>query len=238
MVVVPVALLMFLTGAAPAPAPERVLVVDVAGESLSAEEAGALRDTIVDAVARMGSHEVLSSEDVRRVLALEADKQEVGCEGEQSCLAEIGAALGAKRVVYGTVARLGSRYVVSLSVIEPDDVKSVGRDRFEAEQLDDVARELPSSVGRLFGAPPAAEEPGFPIISVVGGVVTGAGALAGVGFGAATLYLLNAATDPIGDADAKQLALDQGENAVIATAVGAGVFLFGLGVWGLGLLVE
>jgi hypothetical protein len=235
MVVAPLALLMLATGAPPAP--DRVLVVDVAGTTLSREEAGVLRDTITDAVGKVGNNEVLSSEDVRRVLALEADKQELGCEGEQSCLAEIGAALGAQRVVYGTVARLGARYVVSLSLIEPGSVKTVGRDRFEAESLEDVARQLPNAVGRLFGAP-VDDEGGFPVISVFGGVVTGAGALAGVGFGAVSFYLWEAATNPRGDPQVKQLALDQGQNALIATAVGGGVFVLGLGILSLGLLVE
>jgi hypothetical protein len=220
--------------------PPRVLVMDVSGESLSAEEAGVLRDTITEAVARLGTHEVLSTEDVRRVLDLEAEKQALGCEGARECLAEIGAALGAQRVVYGTVAKLGATYVVSLSVVEPGDVKSVGRDRFEARSLEEVGQQLPSSVGRAFGV--EASRPsgggGFPIITTFGGVLTGAGLLATTGFGLATAYLVTVAQDPNARAADKQLALDQGENAVIATAVSGGVLVLGLGILGLGLWLE
>src|SRR5687768_11208088 len=88
-------------------APTTVLVLDIAGTAITKEEAGALRDVLASELAKRRKYSVLTSEDVRRVLDVEAQRQAAGCEGESTCLAEIGAALGADRVLYGNVAKLG-----------------------------------------------------------------------------------------------------------------------------------
>lgn len=222
-------------------APLRVLVLDVAGDSLSREEAGVLRDTLAAELAQRRGIEVLSSEDVRRVLDVEAQRQAAGCEGQSDCLAEIGAALGADRVVYGTVGRLGTAWVVSLSVVDPNDARAFGRDTFQAASLEEVGRRLPESGARLFGRwrkPRQPAEKGAPVVTILGGTLLGTGVLATAGFGVTTWVLADAMQDPRAAPATKQFALEQGPNLLIATAASGGVLVLGAVLTAVGIIVE
>lgn len=236
--------LLALAAASPAqPEPMRVLVLDVEGDSLSREEAGILRDTLAAELAQRRGIEVLSSEDVRRVLDVEAQRQAAGCEGQSDCLAEIGAALGADRVVYGNVGRLGEAWVVSLSVVDPNDARAFGRDTFQAASLEEIGRRLPESGARLFGRwrksrPPQKPEKGAPVVTILGGTLLGTGVLATAGFGVTTWYLANTVQDLRAAPATKQFALDQGPTFLIATAASGGVLVLGAVVTAVGIIVE
>jgi hypothetical protein len=218
----------------------RILVLDLAGETLGKEEAGVLRDSLVAELSKRKGIEVLSSEDVRRVLDVEAQRQATGCEGESDCLAEIGAALGADRVLYGTVGRLGSLYVVNLSVIDPTDARAFGRDSFQADSLEAVGRQLPAAAERLFGQwrKRGKVERGAPVVTILGGTALGAGLLATAGFGVTTFVLAEALQNPQADRATRELALEQGPNFLTATAVSGAVLGLGAVVTLVGLAVE
>jgi hypothetical protein len=222
---------------ATAKAPTTVLVLDIAGDAVTRGEAGALRDTLASELAKRRKYSVLTSEDVRRVLDVEAQRQAAGCEGESSCLAEIGAALGADRVLYGNVARLGGALVVSLSVVDPEDARAFGRDTFQAGDVEEVGRMLPDAATRLFGPPRGAASGGAPV-TITGGVITALGAAGVAGLGGTTLYLLGAVQDPGSSPETKQLALEQGPNFLIATIVSGGVLVIGGAIALAGVIVE
>ncbi len=84
---------------------ERVLVLAVKPD-VKADAAFALAAAraVSVAMAGFGACDVASEEDLRRVLDLEANKQLVGCT-DDTCLAEVGDALGAKIVVYGSLSK-------------------------------------------------------------------------------------------------------------------------------------
>lgn len=229
--------LLALLSLVPAKPPTRVLVLDIAGAAVSADEGGALRDTLASELSKRKKYEVLTSEDVRRVLDVEAQRQAAGCEGESSCLAEIGAALGADRVVYGNVARLGSTLVVSLSVVDPTDARAFGRDTFQAGSIEEVGRLMPEAAERLFGKASAGAD-GTPTVTILGGVTTVIGLAATVGLGGATFYFADALQNPQASADTKALALEHGPNLLVATAVSGVVFAIGTVVTIVGLIVE
>lgn len=60
---------------------------------------------------------VVSQEDIRSMLELEAQKQQLGCN-DADCFAEIGGALGVDKMVTGSVGKMGERYVISLRLID------------------------------------------------------------------------------------------------------------------------
>ena len=138
------ALALLLMIAAPlhaAPQQQRILVMDIAGAALTAEEAGLVRDALATEISQRTRAEVLSSEDVRRVLDATADKQQMDCDTDV-CLAELGAALGASRVVHATVARLGARYVLTAALIDPDNARALGRATAKTESVEDLTAGL------------------------------------------------------------------------------------------------
>jgi hypothetical protein len=224
--------------AAPAKAPTTVLVLDIAGDAITRDEAGALRDVLASELAKRRKYSVLTCEDVRRVLDVEAQRQAAGCEGESTCLAEIGAALGADRVLYGNVAKLGDALVVSLSVVDPNDARAFGRDTFQVRDAQEASERLPESAARLFGKPSRVADAGPPVVTISGGVVALLGAVGVAGLGGSTLYLLNAVQDPDSSPGAKQFALENGDSFVIATVVSGGVLLLGGVIALVGVIVE
>lgn len=227
-----------LLAAASSKAPTTVLVLDIAGTAITREEAGALRDVLASELAKRRKYSVLTSEDVRRVLDVEAQRQAAGCEGESTCLAEIGAALGADRVLYGNVAKLGDALVVSLSVVDPNDARAFGRDTFQARDAADASERLSESASRLFGKPSRVVDDGPPVVTISGGVVALLGAVGVAGLGGSTLYLLNAVQSPDAPPDTKAFALENGDNFVIATVVSGGVLLLGGVIALVGVIVE
>src|SRR5206468_4644469 len=55
-------------------------------------------------------------EDIRNMLSFEKDKQGVGCEADEKCLAEIGGALGVDYTVAGSLAKIGDTLVLSMQL--------------------------------------------------------------------------------------------------------------------------
>jgi hypothetical protein len=228
-----------LASSTEAPPKTRILVLDVAGNSLSKEEAGALRDRLAASVAKRKSVDVISSEDMRRLLDVEGQKQAAGCGGENDCLAEIGAALGADGVLYASVAKLGERFVVSLSLVDPKNARAAGRDSFEAESLDKIDDEIPAAAARVFGAkPPAPVSKPFPVLTVGGGLVAllGAGAAGFLGWN--TYQAAQTVNDPSASGQAKATALKNGQPYEFGALTSAGVFGIGAVVFVFGLFVE
>ena len=59
---------------------------------------------------------VISREDIRNMLSFEKDKQSLGCEADQACLAEIGGALGVEYIIAGSLAKIGDQTVLSMAL--------------------------------------------------------------------------------------------------------------------------
>lgn len=217
-----------------ASAPLRVLVLDISGDALSNAEAALVRDALAAQLQRSPATEVLTSEDLRRVLDVEAGRQLVGCDtGTDACLAELGAALGASRVLHGSAVRLGDGLVLSVALIDPATARALGRTTVRAASVEHLVDQASGVVAGL-----GLQQSRFPTLTVAGGAVAAAGVVAAAGLGA-TLWLLYGSTqDPSGDPNLKQGYLDYGAPLGALSLVAAGVAVVGLGALGVGLLVE
>lgn len=96
---------------------------------------------------------VLSSADVRQALALEAQKQSMGCDSE-SCLAEIAGAMGVDYVVHGQLGRLERSQVLTLTLFDARSASSAARTVLRGESVDALASQLPQAVDRFVAAMP------------------------------------------------------------------------------------
>jgi hypothetical protein len=67
---------------------------------------------------------VLSSDDIRSMLAMVQQRQKSGCQ-EVACLAEIGGALGAKRLVTGSLSKLGDTYLLDVRLVDVDHAQVI-----------------------------------------------------------------------------------------------------------------
>ena len=129
----------------------RIAVLDMqAHGGVSADFVQGITSVVVhDVRERAADTAVVGSDDIRALVGLEHQKQLLGCTNV-SCLAEIGGALGAERLVLGSLARFGETYVLDLRLIDSRNahVLSQGSARFRADDAvpDAVAR----SVAGLF----------------------------------------------------------------------------------------
>ena len=228
-----------LAAAEPTPAPDRILVLDIQSDALPADQAGVLRDIIATETARDRRYVAMSSEDLRRTLDLEAQKQAAGCD-DQECMAELAAALGARYVVHAGVGRLGQRWVATLSMVATE-LNQPRPQTIQAASLDGLADALPASVGKLLQRDgTVADGASRPVPVWATGAFVSA-ALAGVasaGLGGYAWFLSDTLSNPAGDAAVKQQALDVGVPVTVSAAALAGLTVAMVAVGMVGLLAE
>lgn len=102
--------------AAPSSSTCRLVVLDLQARDLGDEEKNlpaVLTESLATEAASASGCTVVTSADVREMLDFEATKVVACVEGASSCLAEIGSALGAERVIGGTVTRLGDQWLIA-----------------------------------------------------------------------------------------------------------------------------
>lgn len=172
-------LLMILVTAAAAAAPVHARKVGAlplaAGANVDAKTAAALSEALAGELARVPGTEVITQAQMKSLLDLEAQKQLAGCS-DDSCMAQIGAALGVDELIGGSVAKVGESWLVGLRKV---DVKSAGSRladrRLKGGTLDDVLDALPGLVAEVSQAAPTAT----PVLSGSIAVVASAPAPAG-----------------------------------------------------------
>lgn len=103
------------TPATPAAAKCKIVVLNLVGRGLADDEGeipNILTDTLAGEVGAVSGCDVVSQSDI--VAMLDYEQQKAVCtDGSDSCLAEVGQALGADRVVAGTLGKLGSDFVLT-----------------------------------------------------------------------------------------------------------------------------
>jgi hypothetical protein len=100
---------------------------------------------------------VLADSDVAALLGVEKRKQMLqGCS-DTGCLAELGGALGADRVVHGTVGRVGASLLVNLSSLDAKRARSAASvsERLKGAGDEAFLDALPAMVDRLLAEPAA-----------------------------------------------------------------------------------
>jgi len=88
------------------------------------ETAQLLGDALAGELRKRPGVSVLTQADLSALLGVERTRQMLGCT-ETGCMAEIGGALGADRVVHGSLGRVGDSLVVNLSALDPKRASAV-----------------------------------------------------------------------------------------------------------------
>ena len=192
---------------------------------------------LTDAVAAAGdaSHcDVVTRQDIASLADFEADR--MACGASDSCLGEIGNALGVERLVAGSIVRVGATTTVSVRLLNLTS-GAVEERAEESTVVDDHLRASAQRVARrLFASSPASSLQG-PFF-VVGGTVATVGVIVAVIGG-----IVVGAADGIAGARGtsgpeKQQALVDGGNGLVVVGIGAAVAVAGAAVVGVGFLVE
>lgn len=86
----------------------------------------ALSDVLLATYARDTTRLVIGPDDIRRALEWESSRQQAGCD-DSKCLAEVGSALDASRIVSGALDAVGNVIIFSLSEIDAKTLEPVAR---------------------------------------------------------------------------------------------------------------
>jgi hypothetical protein len=133
-----------------APARIKVLVLDVKSTVLNKSEIETLTSLITAHLGAYGQLDVLSGDDVKRLIDLEGQKQVIGCD-QRSCLAELAGAMGANLVVFGQAGRLGSTTVVTLNLFDAQKGQAVARRPVEVQDLGELPARVATAIDEMVG---------------------------------------------------------------------------------------
>jgi len=160
-------MLAFAIAAAPGHAHRTKLAVldveDVSGTE--AAKAKLITQVLVGELPKQGHFEVLGASEIRSMIGFARQKELLGCH-EDSCLAELGGAMGVDYLVVGQLGKLGSRYRFDLRLINAQKSKVVasegdfvaGNDDALADAVVKMERALLVD-GKLIEAPNLASVP-------------------------------------------------------------------------------
>lgn len=134
-----------------APPQLRLAVYDLAVQGVDPRVGRIVSESVVTELRKMRGLLVVSMEEVRAMLALESDKQLSGC-GDDSCLAEIGDALGVDGLVVGQLLDLDGSSVFVLRRIDQRNAKVVGsvQKRLDAADGEEFLAAVGPAVAELF----------------------------------------------------------------------------------------
>jgi TolB-like protein len=129
----------------------RVMVPDFKSPdgTVNAGQIEALTGLAVFQLSKVKRFSVISGAEIAEMLRVEAEKQVLGCDEDASCLSEIADAMDARLLVVGTVARIGPRVLVNLSLIDSGKVEVIGRSSIDVRDRGDVPYELKRAVHEL-----------------------------------------------------------------------------------------
>jgi len=133
----------------------KVVVLPLAAlGGVSRETAQLLGDALAGELRRRAGVSVLTQADVGALLGVEKTRQMLGCS-ESGCMAEIGGALGADRVIHGSLGRVGASLVVNFSALDAkkgDAVASVS-ERLRGAEDEAFLDALPAIADALLAEP-------------------------------------------------------------------------------------
>ncbi len=122
--------------------PAKVLLLDPKILNLDEKTAKLITSFITAELSQHETLEIISGEDMRRMMELEAEKQTVGCDDNNNCLAELAGALGADLVIYGELGKLGNQYMLQQSLFNTKAGKAMARISVQSESVDSIPGQL------------------------------------------------------------------------------------------------
>lgn len=148
-----------VAGAQPRP---NLLVLDLEPRGVGLPEAQAATGSVVRGLRQLDVFQVLSSDDVRQLLALERTRQLSGAKAESS-VGQLGAALNAPNAVVGSVTRVGGKLQVEIRLLDAHTQNVLSQKTLNQATVEQVANQLPGLAQELM-SPLLREQQGFLVV--------------------------------------------------------------------------
>ncbi|MGI5865326.1 MAG: hypothetical protein ACOX6T_25175 [Myxococcales bacterium] len=157
------ALLAAATAAAPSPKLKVAIVPLTAGEGVTDKVAASITEVATSEVRRIPGVQLLTQQEVGTLIGFDRQRAMLGCQ-EDSCVAEVGGALGVEHLVFGTISKLGESWLVTFKLMDVKNAKMLAQAdrRIRNGTVDDVLDAMAPMVKELFGSPelaPPAPQP-------------------------------------------------------------------------------
>ncbi len=105
---------------------QRVMVLEMTSTGVDASIGRSLSEILALSIRKaLPAATVLGQAELNSMLALEKQRDMLGCSSDLSCLAEIGGALGADHLAIGSVGRLGSVHLLTLKLVDTRHAKTI-----------------------------------------------------------------------------------------------------------------
>jgi hypothetical protein len=111
-----------------------------------------LSSLIASEAAHQGAR-VLAGADLRAFIGFDRERQLAGC-GDDSCLAQIGGALGVDYLLAAEVGEVGGRWLLTLSLLDMAKAAGVGRTTRTAHSPGELVDVVPGAVAEVFAGLP------------------------------------------------------------------------------------
>ena len=136
----------------------RVVITDLQSRGVEPYYAAALTDMFCVEADGLENVEMICKGEIEALLDVQQLQQLLGCVGS-GCMTELGGKLGADRVVYGAIAKVGRTHMVVFSLLDVERGRAVKRSsRRVRGEIDDLLDQIPAAVTELF-QPVQEEEP-------------------------------------------------------------------------------
>lgn len=146
-----------LAGEAPAGKVSVAVTEFVSKGGVDQSKMDALSDMLANQIREMGPFKVIGKADIEAALHLEEQKTLLGCT-DDSCLAELGGALGVRYMVVGNISLFGNSWLLNLKLLDVTKVEvAKGLSRSITGAEDAFLQALPQAVYELMQAVPDVE---------------------------------------------------------------------------------
>src|SRR5579863_6411872 len=106
----------------------RLAVLAIKAEGVEATLASIVDETLTADLAKSGKYEVIGRSEIEAMAGFQTERMKLGCTGDDSCLAEIGGALGVDRLVFGSLGKAGGTFVLNTKLLEIHGARIIARD--------------------------------------------------------------------------------------------------------------
>ena len=127
----------------------RVLLMDLKNNGLDENLVKTINSLLTVNMTTFSEFNVMSGNDVKQLVALEMEKQNMGCTDDGSCLAEIAGAMGATLVIFGDAGKIGNVMLINLSLFNAELGRSMSRVSIQAINLDEIPSKMSASLQKL-----------------------------------------------------------------------------------------
>jgi TolB-like protein len=113
-------------------------------DGVSAELARTMTRVFAEELTRSSGWDISTPQEIAALLS-DDQQQLVECDGKPACAADLGKALGADRLVSGTVRRQGEHYIVEVALLKLPEAtveRRISRDAEESASIRAAANEL------------------------------------------------------------------------------------------------